>query len=421
LPRLLVHVLEHRLRGSLVLRAPAVPGRSPRGEDAIVFEGGAPVRVRTAHLVAPLGEMLVRLGVIADVDLDAALARAQRANARLGRQLVSEQLLDKRVLLRALREQILVRMRALAALPEATTYEFHRDADLLEEGLSTNAATCDPLAGILAVVRAWPDRAAIDRAVEGLGERPLRFHPRAVLERFELDPQEQSLVRRIRERAPTAETLLRFMLAPERTARGLLFVFALTRQFDLDDGRLPLGAEVEEPSLRDSALGRGLDPMRTSAAIQSLGAADDHREALALLAAGDHEAAEVLAQRALERDPRAAHQALAGYLVAQRGGRANRRQGLALLDASIAQDPTDDRALVFRATVLRDAGRFEDALRDYREAVARNPGNAEARVALRRADADREGGGRAKLEWLILIALLVATGVLLGVYLLLRR
>jgi hypothetical protein len=78
--------------------------------------------------------MLVRLGVIADVDLQAALFRAQSARAKLGKQLVNESLVDKRVLLRALREQILLRMRSLAALPPETTYEFHSNTDLLEDG-----------------------------------------------------------------------------------------------------------------------------------------------------------------------------------------------------------------------------------------------------------------------------------------------
>ena len=89
-----------------------------------------------------------------------------------------------------------------------------------------------------------------------------------------------------------------------------------------------------------------------------------------------------------------------------------------------------------RATVLRDAGRIDAAIRDWRAALAANPGNPEAKVALKRAevhsDAQRRSSMRVKrggsrpsssglTGWLVLAAIIIATIVLLTVYWKLRR
>lgn len=449
LPVLFTHVLAHRLSGSLVLKSPLGGGE---GSDVVVFADGAPARIRTAKLIAPLGEMLVRLGVIADVDLQAALLRAQRAKERLGRQLVSDSLVDRRVLLRALREQIFVRLRAVAALPSETIYEFHSNADLLDEGASTNQVTCDALAALLSLVRAWPDRRRIDETILPFLRAPVRLHPHATLERFELDDAEQAVIAKLKGGAePTHEALLHSSVAPERAIRALLYTLHLTHHLDDGSGAPPL--DVEPPSdpvasLRDSALNVGIDPLRTSAAIVALGAADDHREALALWRAGNLQAAEVLAARAVTRDAsKPDYKALLGMVVAQQGGRTRFKRGIALLNEAIAAAPQSDRALVWRATVLRDAGRIDAAIRDWRSALTANPANDEAKIALKRAQvhsdhpqlrrssrlaAGSPAPGRTmtprtmsavgnRNQWILLAVLVVSTVALLVVYFRMRR
>jgi tetratricopeptide (TPR) repeat protein len=179
-------------------------------------------------------------------------------------------------------------------------------------------------------------------------------------------------------------------IAPERVIRALLYTLHLTHHLEIDRVVDPL--DVDPPSdpmasLRDSALNAGLDPLRTSAAIRALGAADDHREAQALWRAGSLEAAEALASRAVQRDPeKAEFKALLGVIIAQQGGRANFKRGIVLLNEAIAAAPQNDKARVFRATVLRDAGRIDHAIRDWKAALAINPGNDEAKIALKRAD-----------------------------------
>lgn len=413
------HALEHRLSGSLLLKG-------PNGDDVVVFAGGAPSRIRTARMIAPLGEMLVRLGVIADVDLQSALFRAQSARERLGKQLVSESLVDRRTLLRALREQLLLRVRSLASLPPETQYEFHANTDLLEEGAPTGQVTCDPLAALLAFVRAWPEYRRIDEALAPFDAAPVRLHREAALDRFELDDTERTLIARIANGAvATHAEIYRWGMAPERAIRALLYVLHITHH--LDDGTSIPPLDVEPPqnpvaSLRDSALNTGVDPLRTSATIRALGASDDHREANALWRAGNLEAAQVLAERAVERDPQPDYKALLGMIVAQQGGRQNFKRGVALLDEAIAAMPHNDKALVFRGTVLRDAGRIDAAIRDWRAALAINPKNPDARVALKRAEIGGDSGhprGGGHAGWWLLASIVLATAILIVV--LLRR
>ncbi|MGZ3421161.1 MAG: hypothetical protein ACXWUG_26390 [Polyangiales bacterium] len=437
LPLIFAHALSHRLSGSLVLRPPK-HGRDVPG-DVVVFADGAPARVRTRKMIAPLGEMLVRLGVIANVDLEAALARAHSAKAMLGKQLVADSLVDRRTLLRALKEQTLVRVRSLGALPNDTTYEFHANADLLEEGAPTNSVTCDGLAAILALVREWTDRRTQDDLISPVARKVAKLHRDAAVDRFELDDTERAILARMAISPITYGELLQSSVAPERAIRALLYTLLLTRHADDGNSDEPLGVEpLSDPvgSLRDSSLNAGLDPLRTSAAIRALGAADDHREAVALWRAGSLDAAEILARRAVQRDEKPSHKALLGVIIAQQGGRNNFKRGLAMLDQAIAEAPRDDRALVFRATVLRDAGQFDKALEDFRAAATANPANDDAKLALRRAEARSDPSGlrrssarvssvapaaSGRTQWILLGALVAATIVLLAVYLRLRH
>lgn len=416
LPVFFTHVLSHRVSGSLVLKGPF-------GDEVVVFADGAPSRVRTAKLLAPLGEMLVRLGVIADVDLQAALFRAQNARERLGKHLVSESLVDRRTLLRALREQLLLRIRSLASLPPETLYEFHNNTDLLEEGAPTNQVTCDPLAALLAFVRAWPERRKIDEVLQPFDSAPVRIHRDAMLDRFELDDSEKTLLARVlRSGAPSTHAdLYKSSIASERAIRALLYVLHLTHH--LDDGTSIPPLDAEPPanpiaSLRDSTLNTAMDPLRTTTKIRVLGAADDHREGTALWRAGNLEAAQVLAARAVERDPKPEYKALLGIVIAQQGGRQNFKRGVGLLDDAISARPTYEHALVYRGMVMRDAGKIDAAIRDWRAALAINPKNPDAKVALKRAEVTGDSSMAPRsgtAGWWLLAVIVVATAVLLAV------
>lgn len=417
---LYAHAVDHRLSGSLALMPPDASGDDA---DVIVFADGAPVRVRTRKQVAPLGEMLVRLGVIADVDLDAALTRAASAQSRIGRQLVSDRLIDRRLLLRALREQVLVRLRSLGDLPAATSYEFHSQTDLLDEGAPTNATPCDPLAGLLAVCRTFAAGVGADASRAALAAHAdveVHLRPNARPERFELDEPERTLLQRIREGRPLPlAAYLSGAVVPERVAVSLLYAFLLARQLELPgEVEAPLDAEAEtQPSLRDSSLGRGVDPLRSSQVMRVLGAADDHREARELLRAGDLEAARVLAGRASERSPgNGEYRTLHGYLTGLCGDPA---RGVAILDEVVRKDARNDRALVYRAKLLEEQGKTAAARKDLEAALEIRPKNEEARSTLRSLRQPPTAGAAVPWPWLVL-GLLVGATLALGVVYLLR-
>jgi len=419
---LYAHAVDHRLSGSLALMPPS--GGAGTDADVIVFADGAPVRVRTRKLVAPLGEMLVRLGVIADVDLEAALSRASTAQSRIGRQLVSDRLIDRRLLLRALREQVLVRLRSLGDLPADTGYEFHSQTDLLEEGAPTNATPCDPLAGLLALCRTFAVGAGVDVSRAELAARAdelVRIRRDATLDRFDFDEQERVLVARIQEGRPLPFAAYGSgAVVPERVAVALLYALVLARQ--LEDPRTeepPLDADAVAPgaaSLRDSSLGRGVDPLRSSQVMRVLGAADDHREALALLRSGDLEAARALAARAAERTPaNGEYRTLHGYLTGLAG---DPQAGVAVLDEVIRADARNDRALVYRAKLLEELGKSKAARADLDAALEVRPQSSEARAALRALRRpELETPRKEAWQWLALGLLLGATVALLAVYL----
>lgn len=375
LPMLFVDVIEHRLSGSLVLE-------STSGVDVVVFAEGAPTRVRTAKVVAPLGEMLVRYGVLADVDLASALARASERKTRLGQQLIAEKVIDRRVLLRALRDQVLFRVRALATLAPTTKYEFHPNNDVLEEEAPTGAAPVDPLAALLALIRRWPDRARMDARLVLLADVPVKLHEEATIDRFELEEPERAVLDRATSSKSTYASTLRSTLAPEASIRAMLFTLLLARHLEDGTGGWPLDVEARAASsLRDSSLNAGVDMERTSAVMRALSAAEYHREAEVLVRAGNLEAAEKLASRAVEQDDaQPEFRALLGFLVASRGDLA---RGTSLLDKAIADAPRSDRALVLRAQIREANGRSADAIADFKAALALNPSNAEAARAVR--------------------------------------
>jgi tetratricopeptide (TPR) repeat protein len=52
--------------------------------------------------------------------------------------------------------------------------------------------------------------------------------------------------------------------------------------------------------------------------------------------------------------------------------------GLKLVDESVRRNPGSDRALFYRGSLLKRAGRADEALRDFRKAAELNPKNIDA-------------------------------------------
>ena len=111
-----------------------------------------------------------------------------------------------------------------------------------------------------------------------------------------------------------------------------------------------------------------------------------------LLSRNDVAGAERLALQAHHLDERNAEGlALLGWLRAMKPGATSVSDGLKLLDHSLKENPSSDRALFYRGSLLKRASREADAIRDFRKAVELNPKNIDAAREVR-LHAIRNGG-----------------------------
>jgi hypothetical protein len=120
----------------------------------------------------PLGELIVRAGLLSSVQLDAALAAARASGRRLGEVLVEDELVDEREL-----AQIVAQQEGLEFVDLGKHDLDHEALDLLSESSARRyLALPYKLEGTaVCVVIADPsDDAALD-AVLGEMERPVRF------------------------------------------------------------------------------------------------------------------------------------------------------------------------------------------------------------------------------------------------------
>ena len=120
----------------------------------------------------PLGELIVRAGLLSSVQLDAALAAARASGRRLGEVLVEDELVDEREL-----AQIVAQQEGLEFIDLGKHDLDHEAVDLLSESSARRyLALPYKLEGTaVCVVIADPsDDAALD-AVLGEMERPVRF------------------------------------------------------------------------------------------------------------------------------------------------------------------------------------------------------------------------------------------------------
>jgi type IV pilus assembly protein PilB len=120
----------------------------------------------------PLGELIVRAGLLSSVQLDAALASARASHRRLGEVLVEDELVDEREL-----TQIVAQQEGLEFVDLGKHDLEHEAVDLLSESSARRyLALPYKLEGTaVCVVIADPsDDAALDAVLEEV-ERPVRF------------------------------------------------------------------------------------------------------------------------------------------------------------------------------------------------------------------------------------------------------
>lgn len=234
--QLLLRALETKLSGSLVFETP------DRAKSALTLIDGNVVKAKTAVPIARIGTVLVGNGTVSGVQLEQVLARPREE--LLGEVLVRDRVVTREQLERALRDQLIQQIEWIARLPSGALYGYYPTRDYLARW-GGGPREVDPLLVIWrSLCAANPSDGAMERALDGLQDRPLRLHTRSRVGRFEFGAKERALIDVLRAKPSTLVELLALELLPPREARRVIYVLALTRHLDLGLSSGPLGVEV---------------------------------------------------------------------------------------------------------------------------------------------------------------------------------
>jgi hypothetical protein len=232
-PHLLLNILGRRLSGTLILDS----GEAPEAHT-LVFEAGAPKKIRSQAPARKLGEILVHLGHASEFQIDGALARARGRGVQLGKQLVIDGTVSSRLVMEALSMQLVERIGGLSLLPPTSRYAFHADQDLLPQEV---AHTLDPLAVVRSAILSWNNQTRMEETLSRLGDRPLLLHPHATPERFGFSPEEQAMIAWIFDQRLTFPELKNACADSIEGVRVILYTLAISRHLDLGPSQWPLG------------------------------------------------------------------------------------------------------------------------------------------------------------------------------------
>lgn len=242
---LLVYALDRRLTGTLVLE------EQPGGhKHAVHFLMGGATKAKTARDVVYLGQVLVELGFISEEVRSRTFTEAQASGALHGQVLLAANLIDEVQLKAGLREQLIRQLSYLATRPRDTLYGYYDDVNLLERWGSEQVIRSRPLELIWRIAESYADPHHMQAVLQRLGPRPLRLHVEAPISRFHFGRSEQAVLDVMRAKPQPLEELLARELAPRQRVLQLIYVLAVTRQFELSADLAPLGFDDAPSSSR---------------------------------------------------------------------------------------------------------------------------------------------------------------------------
>ncbi|MCA9621262.1 MAG: hypothetical protein KC731_19705, partial [Myxococcales bacterium] len=182
---LLVFAYRNRLTGSVVID-------DARREHIVHFMDGAPAKVVTDEHIAPLLDVLERMGL-----LDAATADLERGTSvspEDGMALVDRGLLDVEALRGARRFQVMRRLEHVLHRPATSRYFVHEGEDRAEKEGHLEAAAVDPLAVIMQGARLLGSREVVDANVAAFEGLKLCLRQPTKHQRLRLDRLEEAVV-----------------------------------------------------------------------------------------------------------------------------------------------------------------------------------------------------------------------------------
>jgi hypothetical protein len=193
LAQLLLTSCQEQLTGSIELTSERADSTA-----TIVLMRGRVTKMRTSAGVAYLGSVLYELGYITSEELDASLLQLAKERRPHGRILLERGTIKVDQLSAALREQILRKLAFLFNLSANATFTVHRDADLLPGYGGREMVLVDPLPAIWRGIRETTTPEQIRSVLGRLGSLRCRLVNGAMIERFQFQADEQSLVECLR-------------------------------------------------------------------------------------------------------------------------------------------------------------------------------------------------------------------------------
>ncbi|MCA9591788.1 MAG: hypothetical protein KC776_00715 [Myxococcales bacterium] len=204
---LILYLLDKGLSGTMVFREAAQGSDIPM-EHAVYAESGSPCKVVLGRRVASLASLLVADGVVEQNQLQSEpLSQPPDHDGILENEVLEFGLARPDDISRARDMQLLERLSALFSLPSTTEYAFYAGLDLLEDRWGKIPGMVQPLALLTAGLREHPETAAMQRMLGRVGLTPLRLHPSADLDLFEMNPDERAVAEAIGQREPSLAEL----------------------------------------------------------------------------------------------------------------------------------------------------------------------------------------------------------------------
>ena len=304
-------------------------------------------------------------------------------------------------------------------LPSSTTYAFYE-----ETAVTPSPPRGHRLQPLLESVRAWQDRSRIRATLAPLAVQRLELGGDVDLSGLVLTEDEEGCLAILRAESPPLQALL--VGRGAEAAEGLVYVLALTRQFDLSATKraalsVPPSENRERRSVLPAVVEPQGDPTETTRApvrsmsrrvqpvsegtievefevpevppevpeeerndVRELQAMTDFRLAEAALGRSDIATAQRLAAHALAMDgTQADYAALDAWVRTLGAGPAFVAEGITRLTELHDRVPTNERALLYRGKLFKRSGRLEEALSDFSMLLAMSPKHVEAASEVR--------------------------------------
>jgi tetratricopeptide (TPR) repeat protein len=148
------------------------------------------------------------------------------------------------------------------------------------------------------------------------------------------------------------------------------------------DDDIDIELDMGGGSLNSSVVELGDDGMADAEA--ALEAMQSFRLAEAALQRNDIAGAEKLARKAVDADPaQIDYVTLLAWIRALNNDAAAVEEAIATMTQALSDDPSSERALLYRGKLLSRTNRFQEALADFNELLAANPQNRDAQAEVR--------------------------------------